>query len=286
MEPDRKQVQQIETDDLKKLQAVEIEILNEIKRICEKHSLRYCLIGGTLLGAVRHQGFIPWDDDLDIVMPRSDYERFCDICSTDLNQGYYLHSIKTDKKYWLSFAKIRKKDTIFDEQNIAHLDVPKGIYVDIFPLDYSKGENSKGQAFRTFFIKQIGRGIIAKKGIGEKNSRKFKVRRFLFKPFSIEFLFKLQTYLMKRVKNGSCYVNFGSNYNTKKQTMPVEFYEPYTFLAFGNGEYPVPQKYSEVLTRIYGDDYMELPPEEKRITHKPVRLYFGDEIESGDANNE
>lgn len=276
-----------ETKYLRKLQLTELEILDEIKRICEKFSLRYCLIGGTLLGAVRHKGFIPWDDDLDIVMPRSDYEKFCEVCSTELDKKYYLHNINTDKKYWLAFAKIRKHNTIFDEKNISHLNVKKGIYVDVFPLDYSKGEDSKGQAFRTFFIKQLSACIINKIGIRPSKENK-KGRFFCFLrlclsfPFSIRCLTKIQNWLMKQGR-GNSYVNFGSNYNTKKQTMPISFFEPYIKIEFEGNYYNAPCQYEKVLARIYGNNFMELPPLEKRTTHRPVRIIFGDE---GVENNE
>ncbi|MBR5060749.1 MAG: LicD family protein, partial [Prevotella sp.] len=84
-------------EQLNKLHTIEIEILDEIVRICDKHNLRYCLIGGTLLGAIRHKGFIPWDDDLDIAMPRKDYEIFINLCHTELKNQYYLHNEVSDK---------------------------------------------------------------------------------------------------------------------------------------------------------------------------------------------
>lgn len=124
-----------ETFVLQDLHKVEIEILDEIDRICRKNNINYCLVGGTLLGAVRHGGFIPWDDDLDVAMPRNDYEKFIDVCKNELSDDFYLHSIETDKTYWLPFIKIRKKYTIFEEKNIAGLGCKTGIYVDIFPLD-------------------------------------------------------------------------------------------------------------------------------------------------------
>src|SRR5690554_4415622 len=120
---------------LKKLHNVQIEILNQIVKICNQNKLTYFLIGGTLLGAIRHKGFIPWDDDLDIAMPRKDYEKFLELCQGYLGDEYYLHCSKTDPKYWLPFAKVRKNNTIFEEKSIQTINSHKGIYVDIFPLD-------------------------------------------------------------------------------------------------------------------------------------------------------
>ena len=123
---------------LDKLHSVQIEILDEIVGICDKHNLTYFLIGGTLLGAVRHKGFIPWDDDLDIAMPREDYEKFLKIAKTELDKKYYLHDISIDKNYWQPFIKIRKNNTLFDEKMIDNIETHKGIFVDVFPFDNLK----------------------------------------------------------------------------------------------------------------------------------------------------
>lgn len=268
---------QYDFETLRRLQLTEVEILDEIKRVCDQNSIKYYLIGGTLLGAVRHKGFIPWDDDLDIVMPRNDYEKFCSLCETELSKNFYLHNIDTDKRYWLPFAKVRKKNTIFDEKSISHLNVPKGIYVDIFPLDFSIGENDKGQEKRTKKIKRLSAVISYRAKVVKAKSFKVRIIHLFSRFFTIKSLTCKQIKLMKKLKNGSHYVNYGSNYNTKKQTMPIEYYEPRKELVFENKLYPVPNQYEKVLTRIYGETYMQLPPEEKRITHRPMRIEFDKE---------
>ena len=260
---------------LRELQLTELEILNEIHRICSENGLSYFLVGGTLLGAIRHKGFIPWDDDLDIAMPRADYDRFLDICETELNENFYLHSIKTDKEYWLPFSKIRKKYTLFDEENLAGLDVPKGIFVDVFPLDEEFSETSFGKKIRTKMIKGINALILSKKGLRKSDIIK-KITVFISFPFSIERLQKLQIGLMSRNngRGGTFYANYGSNYDPVKQTMPKSVYEPAGLVEFEKNSYFAPKDYEYVLTRIFGKNYTELPPEEKRITHKPLRISF------------
>ena len=96
------------------------KILDEIVRICDNYNLRYFLIGGTLLGAVRHKGYIPWDDDLDISMPRKDYNQFIEIAKKQLSQNFKLDCKYTNNKYWLPFIKVRMKDTSFDENSLIH----------------------------------------------------------------------------------------------------------------------------------------------------------------------
>lgn len=260
---------------LRELQLTELEILNEIHRICSENGLSYFLIGGTLLGAIRHNGFIPWDDDLDIAMPRAEYNRFLDLCETELNDNFYLHSIKTDKEYWLPFSKIRKKYTLFDEENIAELDVPKGIFVDIFPLDEEFSETSFEKKFRTKIIKSINVLIISKKGL-RKNDIIGKIAVFFAFPFSIEKLQKFQIRLMSKNsgRGGAFYTNYGSNYDSVRQTMPKSVYEPASLVEFEKNSYFAPKDYEYVLTRIFGKNYAELPPEEKRRTHKPLRISF------------
>ena len=119
---------------LDKLHQVEMEILDDFVKVCEKHKLRYFLTGGTMLGAVRHSGFIPWDDDVDIGMPREDYDKFIEIGDEALGDKYQLECFEHNKNYHLPFAKVVKKNTIFDE-GFDKLKYLKGIYIDIIPFE-------------------------------------------------------------------------------------------------------------------------------------------------------
>lgn len=100
---------------LRKLQLLELKVLLEFKRICEKHQIQYFLMWGTLLGAVRHQGFIPWDDDIDVGMLRSEYVKFLAICNEELSQDFFLQTFESDKTYVNSFAKLRLNGTEYPE---------------------------------------------------------------------------------------------------------------------------------------------------------------------------
>lgn len=263
---------------LRRLQLTELEILDEIVRICNKHHLRYYLAEGTLLGAVRHHGFIPWDDDLDVAMPREDYDKFLKLCETELDPQYYAHSLHTDEEYWLIFAKIRKKGTLLNEYPIRHLPLSKGIYVDIFPLDHVKSEAGLIKRLRTKCIKKTYAVISYKKGMDLPMTPFIRMVLFLTRPISIGRLAKFAEKLMRKQNKSKAeyYVNYGSYYRTVKQTIPKSKYEPAVEMLFEGKLYTVPNDYDYVLRRAYGD-YMQLPPVEKRAQqHKPEAIDFGD----------
>lgn len=126
----------IPKEDLRKLQMIQLEMLLEVDRICKKHNIKYCIIAGTLLGAVRHRGFIPWDDDADVAMLRTEYEKFCKVCEFELDKSrFYFQNHKNTKEYRWGYAKIRRVGTEFIRKGQEHLKYPSGIFLDVFPLD-------------------------------------------------------------------------------------------------------------------------------------------------------
>jgi lipopolysaccharide cholinephosphotransferase len=263
---------------LRRLQLTELEILNEVVRICEKNKLQYFLIGGTLLGAIRHKGFIPWDDDLDIAMPREDYEKFILSSKNELSKEYWLHCSGTDPNYWLPFAKVRKKGTVFDEYNSRNIVANKGIYIDIFPLDNAKKEKSLFQSIQALLCKKLSSIILWKRGFFE-GKPKIAIN-IILKIVKHKSLMELSTYQQKvmsiyKKSNSKYFVNLGSNYNYTKQTIPKDKYYPPVKVEFEGKLFNAPNDWDYILNRIYGD-YMKLPPVEKRITHNPVRIKFQD----------
>ena len=118
------------------LKQVELDIFVEIINVCDKLKLRYYVVGGTLLGAVRHKGFIPWDDDIDLGMLREDFNIFLEKAPALLPDHMFLQTIWTDSGYLAPYAKVRNNNTTFIESTVAHQNMNHGVFVDIFPLDY------------------------------------------------------------------------------------------------------------------------------------------------------
>ncbi|TGY63878.1 LicD family protein [Parabacteroides distasonis] len=265
-------------DYLRKLHGEILRIMDEIHRICTRNGLRYYLVGGTLLGAVRHQGFIPWDDDLDIAMPRVDFDRFIRIAEKELGPEFYLNWITTNPNYWLFFPKVCLRNTTFDE-GVIKSDRPMGIFIDVFPLDLSPAY-SPGMEVLKRRIQRLSYLYLAR---GAKEVKTLRLCLYKMASFFIsnENCFKWQRRVALSVceKGKSHYANFGSQYALRKQTMPVEWYGEGVTVSFEGKEYNAPTEYQKVLRSIYGENYMLLPPLEKRRSHYPERVVFSDQTE-------
>lgn len=264
---------------LDKLKQEELKILDYVVKICEDNNLEYFLIGGTLLGAVRHQGYIPWDDDLDIAMPRKDYEKFIKIFLNLDNSKYTLESGENSKVYWLPFLKVRNKNTIYQESVLKNYQGELGIWLDIFPLDNADKEVSKIQSFQFRYVKNSRYAISLKsKVIVPPKSR---IKTLLFRIISL-LPMKLLRFIQRKVmtinknSNSKYVINLGSQYGMFKQTHLRDKYYPIKKLMFEGRSLNVPNNYDYILKKIYGHNYMILPPIEKRITHNPIFIKFED----------
>ena len=148
----------LDNDMLRGLQLTELELLQEVDRICTENGIPYCIIAGTLLGAERHGGFIPWDDDADVALLRHDYERFRDACAAELDTGrFYFQDHHVTPGYRWGYGKLRRKDTLFLREHQEHMPYEQGVFIDVFPLD-SVPDSYLGRAawnFACFCVRKV-----------------------------------------------------------------------------------------------------------------------------------
>lgn len=275
----------MEQNELRKLQLTELEVLKYIRTVCKANGLRYYLVGGTLLGAVRHNGFIPWDDDLDIAMLRKDYDRFLELCKKGaLGENFYLHHTITDSEYWLPFAKVKVNNTLFDEESYSKLKCHKGIFIDIFPLDYCPKNKGLFYHARAKIIKKISYVILIKKLNKIAPDFTTKMLYALTRRLSIKRLSNFRDKLCSRYSHGKYIINYGSNYKYTKQTMPSDYYEPATQLVFENELFSVPNQYIKYLEQLF-NDWKKLPSEEERRNHNPARVIFDTSMKGKQLND-
>lgn len=172
---------ELNAEQLRKLQLIELDMICEVDRICRKNHINYTIIGGTLLGAVRHGGFIPWDDDADIAMLREDYEKFAEICKRELEPSkYYFQNYKNTKGYRWGYGKLRRKKTLFVRNEQEHMPYGQEIFIDIFPIDSVPDNNVKRviHNFLCFCIRKTLWSAIGRKS--EKNVLFRQIYKLLF----------------------------------------------------------------------------------------------------------
>lgn len=248
------------------LRKIQINILNEIDTFCKKNDIKYWLHAGTLLGAIRHQGYIPWDDDIDIAMFREDYDKFCSLYNKSNNQ-YKLHCYENDKKHFYPFAKVYDSKTIWYEPDSTGDKI--SVFVDVFPLDNAPENNKNVRRM----LKKRDFYYMCNFHYREKTSPK---GNFIKKIAVIIFRKLIKTrprsfYIKKLIENSKKYQceeakKIGDFTGMGSFILKKDLFDELIDKKFENGIYPVPKRYDEFLTAIYGN-YMQLPPEDKRIAH-------------------
>lgn len=260
---------ELSTNQLQQLKAVELELLRTFIGVCEQLGLKYYLLGGTLLGAVRHQGFIPWDDDIDVGMPREDYEKLMARGQALLPEGLFLQSHVTDPEYPHNFAKLRSSNTTFVEYSLKNCRINHGIYIDIFPLDYYPEANT-----RLFWLENMLLRLRITYAFSPDILRP--VTRFL-RMFTLPLFPSLKKAVARRdalfrsVTSGSRIANHCGAWGAK-EIVPAHWYGEGVELTFEGIPVQAPTEYKQWLKQVYGD-YMQLPPEEKRIPHHFVDAF-------------
>lgn len=251
------------------IQSVQLAYLLELDRICRKHNIKYFLGGGTLLGAIRHKGFIPWDDDADVMMLREDYDKFCKIAQSELPQGMTFQTSETDSKCFYEFAKFRLDDTTFaTEFAKTHKGMHNGLAFDIFCHDNTA--NSKlGQKIH-IAMTLFTRALVFNKWNNRKAENDSKIQSavtdFCKRIFPIKFSMWLEKKTLTFFKNkkNAKYLYDGMGRNIYNGVFQKNCLDEVIYVDFENIKMPVPKKYDEYLRFLYGD-YMELAPLSTRL---------------------
>ena len=255
--------------------AAEQEILDVIHQVCTEHGLRYSLAYGSLIGAVRHKGFIPWDDDIDIMMPREDYEKLLAVWDQSAPKGYILQNTRTDSDFTQNFTKIRKDHTAFlqdEAERTKHYH--KGIFVDIFPGDrVPSGKIGRRIQYIACAVNLLySRGHTSGSGgmVGE-------VEKILLKAPKEKYSVRRERAEKKiRSWNGdeSLQYVFPSTIRSSRKYYPANLFENVKTIEFNGKQYMCVADADSTLRVEYGD-YMQLPPEEDRVwKHHPVLIDF------------
>jgi len=244
----------MDAESLKHAHNIMFQILKEFDRICKKHNLVYWLDFGTLLGAYRHKGFIPWDDDLDVGMPREDYDKFLKLAKDELNEKYFLQTRENDGHYLNFFAKIRDRNSTFIDAWEEDKDIQyhQGVYIDIFPAMRVSKSTLQNRFFRALvYTSKL------------THNRKIRID-FLTKP-----LIKMINHYEDR--QGEYLI---SSAETMHYLKPVKIDDifPLEMCEFEAEKFPVPKRSDVYLRAIFGDDFMVLPSEENRVSHS-IAIY-------------
>ncbi len=258
----------ISKKELTELHNVELNILKEFIKVCQKLNLRYYLVGGTAIGCVRHQGFIPWDDDIDVAMPRKDYEIFLAKAQKLLPKYLFVQTIKTEKNYYNLFAKIRNSNTTFIEENDTNLNINKGIFIDVFPLD-GMG-NTEKQA-----IKNLHKFFKLKEIYNFKNQKlktkgiRNKIRYFYYFLLSLQYIncnmLEIANKFSQKLDFDSCkYVGSFCGAYGNREIQKLAYFGKGKLAKFEDIEANIPIDSDAYLHNMYGN-YMELPPKDKRV---------------------
>lgn len=270
----------IELDEtvLRQLQMIELEILIEIDRICRKNKIYYSLTGGTLLGAVRCGGFIPWDDDADVSMLRCEYIKFREACKTDLDTDrFYFQDIDNTQGYRWGYGKVRRKNTIFLRENQEQMPYEQGVFVDIFPRDGIPDGYiaNRIHTFCCFTVRKIMWSPIGQKTAANKYQRVIYMLLAKIPENIMKVLYRILVKLSNLNKHTELVRALTFPLPNGQKGYKRSWYAKYTQVEFENIRFMAESSYQKWLESEFGD-YMQPPPVEQRKTHPVTQLKLTD----------
>lgn len=260
-------------EELRQIQMIQLEMLIEVDRICKKCGIRYNIIAGTLLGAVRHGGYIPWDDDADVALLRQEYEKFREACKTELDQErFYFQDNRNTKGYRWGYGKLRRKGTVFLREHQEHMPYEQGIFIDIFPLDHVPDSYlfRKWHNIQCFCIRKLLWSEVGKKA---EKCAGMRCWYALLSKIPVGLIFRYYNRFMKywnKKETGFVRILTFPTPNTEYGYYK-KWYEQSSDYLFEGKVFKGIKDYDAYLEFKYGD-YMQLPPKEKQKTHPVSRL--------------
>lgn len=256
------------TEKLKKIWNIELEMLSKLLSVCEKYNLKIIVYSGTMLGAVRHQGFIPWDDDMDVALPRKDFQKLLEVAKEEFGEPLFFQTALTDSKFFVEYARLRNSSTTGMITWNQSLEYNNGIYIDIFPLDGYIENNFKlnVQLMKKIIIKQFlsvyyaDDSYISKKPVVLTKILKLVARIHPYEYWYKKFVENLCRY--NECTNRLSQIDHEKKVIRKYWCMKDDL-ENIIWVPFENIKVPIPSNYDEILNHFYGK-YMEFPPVEQR----------------------
>ena len=256
---------------ISEIRAVQLDILSAVDEFCNKNNIRYFLSYGTLLGAIRHEGFIPWDDDIDITMPYPDYKIFV---KTFCHEIYRVNSIFIDDEYPYHLVKVDDNRTKLVEPADKKIDI--GVNIDVSPLIGLPSDKRKAISYFNRIDFWRSRILLAKNVLRKKRSIVKQIPIGIVKalPISRKYIIqKIDSLSSKYSFDNSTYVICVGSFNPNSEIAERKLFDHYAEHSFENRLYRIPSGWDEWLKILFGD-YMKLPPEEKRVTHHEFECYW------------
>lgn len=267
---------------LNKVQKLQFEMAKEVARVCEQNNISYFICGGTFLGAIRHKGFVPWDDDMDFGMTRDNFEKFLEIAQAELGDKYFVQTWETDPGYGLPFAKVRLNGTEYIEKNSQAANMNKGVYVDIFPWDNIADDEADKK--KQWYTVHIFWHLLMNKCNYDYINKNSMLKRIVAwglkmtsKLFPLEFIHKNLYKNLTKYRNVQTEkaANFCEGSPMERETWERKWFTEFDKYQFEDTFFYGPKDWDECLTHFFGD-YMTPPPESERaVGHNIIKIDLG-----------